>query len=125
AEPSEQMLSMIKGRRGGLPASAAHVLTAVPSVAFAGYQEKDVLLAMARGTVTRRWLGLTFVETAPEGRRRGLAREAIGAIARWAEPEGATRAFLQVQDDNSAALALYDSLGFQAHHRYTRYTRFG
>ena len=124
-QPCEQMLQMIKGRRGELPASAAHVLTAVPSLAFAGYQENGVLLSMARGTVTRRWLGLTFVDTAVQARRRGLARQAVGAIARWAEPEGATRAFLQVQDDNTAALALYESLGFQAHHRYTRYTRLG
>jgi ribosomal protein S18 acetylase RimI-like enzyme len=123
--PSEQMLEIIKGRRGDLPASAAHVLTAVPHLAFAGYQESGALLCMARGTVTSRWLGLTFIETAPEARRRGLARAAMGALARWAQERGATRAFLQVSDNNTAALALYDSLGFRAHHLYTRYTRRG
>ncbi len=123
--PSDQMLEMIKGRRGDLPAAAAHVLTAVPTVAFCGYTEEKVLLAMARGTVTRRWLGLTFIETAPSARRRGLARQAIGALARWAQERGATRAFLQVSEENTAALALYDSLGFAAHHWYTRYTRRG
>jgi ribosomal protein S18 acetylase RimI-like enzyme len=119
------MLEMIKGRRGKLPAAAHHVLTAVPQVAFAGYQESGVLLGMARGTVTSRWLGLTFIETAMQARRRGLAREAIGSLARWAQEREATRAFIQVQDDNSVALALYDSLGFRAHHWYTRYTRRG
>jgi ribosomal protein S18 acetylase RimI-like enzyme len=123
--PSEQMLEMIKGRRGALPAAAAHVLTAVPQLAFAGYEEGGLLLGMARGTVTRRWLGLTFIETAPQARRRGLARGAIGSLARWAQERGAIRAFLQVSDNNTAALALYDSLGFRAHHWYTRYTRRG
>jgi ribosomal protein S18 acetylase RimI-like enzyme len=123
--PSDQMLELIKGRRGELPAAAAHVLTAVPHLAFVGYHESGVLLGMARGTVTRRWLGLTFIETAEQARRRGLARSAIGALARWAQELGATRAFLQVSDNNTAALALYDSLGFRAHHWYTRYTRRG
>jgi ribosomal protein S18 acetylase RimI-like enzyme len=123
--PSEQMLEMIKGRRGVLPAAAAHVLTAVPQLAFAGYEEGGVLLGMARGTVTSRWLGLTFIETVEQARRRGLARGAIGSLARWAQRLGATRAFLQVSDNNTAALALYDALGFRAHHWYTRYTRRG
>lgn len=123
AKPTGEMLEMIKGRRGSLPAAATHVLTAVPALTFCGYSENGSLIAMARGTVTRGWLGLTFVETAPPARRRGLAREAIGALARWAQEHGATRVFLQVSEENTAALALYDSLGFAEHHWYTRYTR--
>lgn len=121
--PSPQMLEMIRGRRGGLPDAADHVLNAVKIKTFTGYQENDVVLAMARGTVTRRWLGYTYVETRPGAQRRGLARKAIGSLARWGQANGATRAFLQVQDDNEAALALYDSLGFAPHHWYTRYRK--
>jgi GNAT superfamily N-acetyltransferase len=119
--PSAEALEMIKGRRGVLPGSAAHVLCAVPALSFAEYREDGPLLAMARGTVTRRWLGLTFIETAPQARRRGLAREAIGALARWAAAHGGERAFLQVQDDNAAALDLYASLGFRTSHSYVRF----
>lgn len=119
--PSEDALGMIKGRRGELPGASAHVLSAVPLLAFAEYREDGALLAMARGTVTKRWLGLTFIETAAQARRRGLAREAIGALARWAVTQGGERAFLQVQDDNTAALALYASLGFTTSHNYTRF----
>lgn len=120
ATPSPQALDMIHGRRGVLPPSAMHVLCAVPVVAFA--ESGSPLLAMARGTVTNRWLGLTFVETAPQARRQGLAREAIGALARWGAANGAQRAFLQVQDDNHPALALYAGLGFTTSHNYTRFT---
>jgi N-acetylglutamate synthase len=119
--PSPEALEMIKGRRGELPGAASHVLCAVPTLSFAEYREGGPLLAMARGTVTERWLGLTFIETAAEARRRGLAREAVGALARWAAAQGGERAFLQVQDDNTAALALYASLGFTTSHCYVRF----
>jgi len=120
-EPSPEALKMINNRRGSLPPAAHHVLTAVDKLAFAEYREGGDLLAIARGTVTERWLGLTFVETAVEARRRGLARDAIGALARWASHSGGERAFLQVQDDNHAALALYASLGFTTSHCYVRF----
>ncbi|WP_162907817.1 GNAT family N-acetyltransferase, partial [Allorhizocola rhizosphaerae] len=88
-KPTPEMLAMISGRRGPLPAAANHVLTAVKTVTFCGYEENGALLAMARGTVTRGWLGLHHVETAAAARRRGLARAAVGALARWGEAHGA------------------------------------
>ena len=119
--PTPQMLEMIAGRRGTLPPAAHHVLTQVPVITFIAYPAGTQLLAMARGTVTRRWLGIFHVETAPTARRQGLARAAVGNLARWAEQQGARRAYLQVQDDNTPAVALYASLGFKPHHTYTRY----
>jgi ribosomal protein S18 acetylase RimI-like enzyme len=120
-QPSPEALQMINDRRGLLPPAARHVLTAVDKVAFVERREDGDLLAIARGTVTERWLGLTFIETAAHARRKGLAREAIGALARWAARNGGERAFLQVQDDNQAALALYASLGFASSHSYQRF----
>jgi ribosomal protein S18 acetylase RimI-like enzyme len=115
------MLEMIAGRRGTLPPAAHHVLTNVKTLTFIGYEADQHLLAMARGTVTNKWLGIFHVETAPTARRQGLARAAMGNLARWADRHGARRAYLQVQDDNAPAVALYQSLGFRAHHIYTRY----
>lgn len=116
-EPTPEMLALIAGRRGPLPPVARHVLTAVPVLAFTGYSSNS----MGRGTVTRGWLGLFYIETAPDARRQGLARAAIGTLARWGAGEGARRAYLQVQDDNAPAIALYESLGFTTHHSYARY----
>ncbi len=120
-EPTPDMLAVIAGRRGPLGKAALHVLTAVPTLTFAGYGEDGALLAMGRGSVTRGWLGLFHIETVPPARRRGLARAAIGALARWGAAHGARRAYLQVQDDNASAIALYESLGFTTHHTYSRY----
>lgn len=105
------------------PAVAYRVLTGdgrIP-VRFAyRYDEDGELVAAGRGTVTGagRWLGLARLAVAPSARRRGLARELIGALAGWAGESGATDAFLQVMDDNVAALARYAGLGFTTHHRY-------
>jgi ribosomal protein S18 acetylase RimI-like enzyme len=37
----------------------------------------------------------------------------------WAAGRGAIRAWLEVMADNNDALALYESLGFTEHHRYS------
>ncbi|GAB3815783.1 hypothetical protein GCM10027605_63750 [Micromonospora zhanjiangensis] len=78
------------------------------------------LLAIGRGTVTGggRWLGLTLIEVAPSARRRGLARQVIRALVDWADGLGATQAFLQVEESNTAAVTLYRELGFTTHHTY-------
>jgi GNAT superfamily N-acetyltransferase len=116
-------------RNGGnveLPAAARHVLTAVDQVRFAsvyadsGRNGHRDPVAIARGTVTGsgRWLGIALVEVAPQVRRLGLARRLIGALARWGAEAGATDAFLQVEERNAGAVALYRRLGFTTHHTY-------
>jgi N-acetylglutamate synthase len=119
--PSDAWLEIVAGRKGGLPDAARHILTAVRQVRFAHvYDESGTLLATARGTVTGegRWLGLALIEVVPEARRGGLAQEVMGGLARWGAEAGASRAFLQVEERNAAAVALYAKLGFATHHSY-------
>jgi N-acetylglutamate synthase len=122
ATPSSQAMTMIAGRRGPLPEVALRVLTGVEPVVFAELGG-EALRCMGRGTVTDGWLGIFAVETATEARRQGLARQAMGALARWAATHAATRAFLQVESTNEPAIGLYERIGFHTHHRYTRYQR--
>jgi N-acetylglutamate synthase len=124
SKPSEQAIGMIAGRRGPLPPVALRVLTGVETLAFAELtDDAGTLRCMARGTVTDGWLGIFAVETATKARRQGLAPQAVGALARWAATHAATRAFLQVESTNEAAIRLYERIGFHTHHRYTRYRR--
>ncbi|RPK58712.1 ribosomal-protein-alanine N-acetyltransferase [Streptomyces sp. ADI96-02] len=74
--------------------------------------------AIGRMVVDGRWAGFMAVEVAPEHRRRGLATAVMAALARRALEEGASAAWLQVEEDNEGARALYDGMGFAAHHRY-------
>lgn len=110
---------------GTLPAAARHLLTSVAQVRFAHLYAPSgdagrKLVAAGRATVTGngRWLGLTAVEVVPEARRQGLAQHLVRALASWAAELGAADTFLQVEETNSAALALYRQLGFGTHHAY-------
>jgi ribosomal-protein-alanine N-acetyltransferase len=57
----------------------------------------------------------------PDMRRRGLARSLIAAVCTRAVDHGARVLWLEVAVDNSAALALYQSLGFEAAGRRPAY----
>jgi GNAT superfamily N-acetyltransferase len=118
--PSAAWLDVVVARKGTLPDTAMHLLTAVREVRFAEvYGDSRELLAVARGTVTGgRYFGIFLVDVIPAARRRGLARHVINALARWAGELGASTAFLQVEERNEAAVALYGRLGFATHHHY-------
>ncbi|SCE89397.1 Acetyltransferase (GNAT) family protein [Micromonospora purpureochromogenes] len=120
AAPSDDWLAIAAGRKGGLPDAARHVLTAVARVRFAHVYADGRLVAIGRGTVTGRgrWLGLSLIEVVPEARRRGLAGRVVRALVDWGVAEGATHAFLQVEQRNTAAVTLYRGLGFTTHHTY-------
>ena len=64
------------------------------------------------------WAGISNVWVDPAHRRRGLAVVVMAGLLEWAAERGATTAFLQVRGDNPAGLALYERLGFAAHHEY-------
>lgn len=69
-----------------------------------------------------RWAGISAVRVSEDARRQGLARRLCQGLLNWAHDRGATRAYVQVVTDNSAARALYESMGFAVHHR-SRYIR--
>jgi GNAT superfamily N-acetyltransferase len=119
--PNEAWLALASEYKGTLPGTAVRILTGVPEVVFAQVRDAEGdLLAVARGAVTGpdRWLGVTLLHTAPRARRRGLGRHVLRGLAQWATQRGATRAYLQVEERNTAAVALYGGVGFGTHHTY-------
>jgi ribosomal protein S18 acetylase RimI-like enzyme len=119
--PTDAWLAMVAEHKGTLPAAALRVLTGVPESVFPHvYDAAGGLLAVARGTVTGpdRWHGISLLQTAPAARRRGLAQHVLREMALWATQRGAAKAFLQVEERNTAAVTLYQGLGFQTHHTY-------
>lgn len=96
------------------------VLTATVDgeVAFARLEDA----AVARAAVTEspdgtRWVGLSAVHVAEHARRRGHGRRICGALLRWGHGRGATRAYVQTLVDNTAAIDLFETMGFTTQHR--------
>ena len=63
-------------------------------------------------------VGLFDVVTREGARRRGFARTIVAALLRWGRERGARQAYLQVEEGNAPALALYGGFGFAPAYRY-------
>lgn len=102
-----------------LPASAVGIMTRADHPVFVALRGDDgTPLAISRGAITPRWLGITAVEVTESWRRRGFGRRVVAALADYAAGHGVRHVYLQVTEDNAAARGLYEQLGFSTHHRY-------
>lgn len=108
-------------QRKGVSEVALKVLGSGPSVWFATVPGDGSPAAIGRCVVDGRWASFAAVEVDPALRRRGLATTVLAALARRALDEGASAAWLQVEQDNTGARGLYAGLGFAAHHAYHHY----
>ncbi|QJT03903.1 GNAT family N-acetyltransferase [Streptomyces asoensis] len=110
-------------QRKGVSEVALKVLGSGPSVWFASVpgDSGGAPAAIGRCVVDGRWAGFAAVEVDPAQRRRGLATVVMAALARRALEEGASAAWLQVEERNAGARALYAGMGFTAHHAYHHY----
>lgn len=62
--------------------------------------------------------GLFDVGTLSSARRRGHGQALIASVLKWAKGEGAKTAWLQIDAENAAGIALYEAFGFQEAYRY-------
>jgi ribosomal protein S18 acetylase RimI-like enzyme len=85
---------------------------AIPA-AFAALAIDGEFAALAYGAVHDRLLCYESVSTNPRRQRRGYARRVIASLAAWAKDQGAEGACLEVEAQNTAALALYDLVGLK------------
>lgn len=108
-------------QRKGVSEVALRVLGSGPSVWFATVPGEQAPAAIGRCVVDGRWAGFAAVEVDHALRRRGLASTVMAALAQRALEEGASAAWLQVESDNAGARALYERMGFTAHHAYHHY----
>ena len=66
-------------------------------------------------------LHINSLAVAPDARRRGYARRLLDHVFQEVVPEGVTSATLEVRRSNTAALGLYEGLGFQVEGVRTNY----
>jgi GNAT superfamily N-acetyltransferase len=89
-----------------------------PSTAFALLRSGNSTAAVGMAVVERGHMGLFDINTAPQWRRKGMGTQLVGALLSWGQDQGAYRAYLQVMQDNEAALRLYAKLGFSEAYTY-------
>lgn len=79
--------------------------------------------AVGACAIEREWAGLMAMRTSPARRRLGLARRVFRGLCAFARTAGATRGYLQVEEDNPGAVALYQSEGFESLYPYRYWAR--
>ena len=117
-EPDQQWLGMYHYRGQRLPPVARQLLTSAPWQAFASVREAGQVVAIGRVAVAAGWAGFTAVEVHRDHRRRGLATAITRTLTAAATARHVTGLYLQVEDGNTAARALYRQFGFSDHHGY-------
>ena len=78
----------------------------------------ESVVAVGRIATLGTWAMATRLFVAPSNRGKGLAQQLMLRLIAAAKEDGATKIGLQVDLENAAALALYDSMGFRLHHKY-------
>jgi len=100
---------------------AAHLerLSSTPLARHASVASIDGrAVAAGQAAIDRGLAGIYDMMTATAWRGRGLATLIADALLAWAARQRATHAFLQVNDDNAPALAVYRRFGFATTYAY-------
>ena len=78
-------------------------------------------VACGASVVTGLWAGIYVMRTSSSHRRQGNGSHVLRVIAHWALRQGPARLYLQVDETNVAARALYAAAGFRDGYRYFHY----
>jgi GNAT superfamily N-acetyltransferase len=80
--------------------------------------DQGAVLARGRGAFHDDWIGVSALWTHPDLRGSGLGSAVLRSVLDWGAERGATTTYVQVVAANSAAQELYESKGYEVHHRY-------
>ncbi|WP_194896705.1 GNAT family N-acetyltransferase [Catenulispora pinisilvae] len=117
--PEDYFAAYLRGR--GIPEFKTLLTSGDALIAFAVVRG-DTGQALSVGRVAidtgTGYAGIAAIATAEAARRRGLARIVMRDLLAFAAEHGAESTYLEVEDGNAPALALYASLGYTTAHRY-------
>ena len=109
------------------PVDGAHRVQALsrsPYALYAAVYRDDQPLAAGTVSFSQGWTSIHGMRTVPSARGQGLASQILRGFAGLAAQRGLERVFLQVEDGNTSALALYARSGFQTVWRYHYWRKF-
>ena len=85
---------------------------------YGAIKSGEEVIAVGRIATLGSWSIVTRLFVNPSFRGKGLAKALMNNLLSAAVTEGATKVALQVDNENGAALALYQSMGFTTHHKF-------
>jgi len=97
---------------------ARSVLSGSPDQVFASLEVGGVVVGVARLAIAHVWAGVSALRVAPEHRRTGVAMQLLGAFGDESRARGIRSMYVQVAQENSPSLGLFERLGFSIHHEY-------
>ncbi|KYH45986.1 GNAT family N-acetyltransferase [Branchiibius sp. NY16-3462-2] len=97
---------------------ASRINDLVPASAFPLALDGDRPAGVARLAFAHGWMGVFSVHVPAEQRRGGIGRSLMQAAFAEAADRGISLSYLQVSANNTAAVRLYESLGYAVHHEY-------
>jgi GNAT superfamily N-acetyltransferase len=103
------------------PVDGAHRIQALsrsPHMVYAFVQESGQSIAAGTAAWSQGWASIHGMRTQPQWRGRGLAARVLAGLADAATARALERVFLQVEEKNASALALYRRAGFATVWRY-------
>lgn len=81
--------------------------------------EREEIIAFIIVHLLRSGIGeVVTIDVAPAERRRGLAAVLMEQGEAWLRGRGARGIFLEVDEDNEAAIALYEKFGYEVRNRF-------
>jgi N-acetylglutamate synthase len=124
-QPDEAWASVFVGE-GFDPVDGAHRVAALsrsPDAAYASVREAGRTRAVGVGAFGQGLASFHGMRTEMAARGRGLAGRVLAALGREALARGIGRGFLQVEEGNAPARALYARAGFETAWRYVYWSR--
>ena len=127
AQPGAAFRSVFADPVFGADADARERLEALARIpdprGFAVIRIDGAPAAVGVCAIDREWAGIMGMRTAPAFRRRGLARRIFRTLTAFAASSGARQGYLQVDEDNASAIALYEAEGFVSKYLYRYWVR--
>lgn len=99
-------------------AHRVQALSRSTTVVFASLADAQGPVAAGTASFSQGWASVHGMRTAERARGRNLAGNVLAALAQQAISRGIDRVFLQVEQGNAPALALYQRAGFQTAWQY-------
>jgi ribosomal protein S18 acetylase RimI-like enzyme len=103
------------------PVDGAHRVSALSRsqhIVYAHVEDEGLSVAAGTAALSQGWCSIHGMRTLPAQRGRGFAARVLAGLADAATARQLERVFLQVEEGNTAALALYRRAGFTTAWRY-------